>query len=79
MRYILAATEDRAATEIIRAAFRRSFQVDAASTVRDCLEFLRKRRYEFTFIDLDLLGEAGGGQGDSGEAAPGVQAGLSLG
>ena len=55
MRYILAATEDRAATEVIRAAFRRPFQVDVAATVRDCLESLRKRRYEFTFIDLDLL------------------------
>ena len=33
MRYILAATEDRAATEVIRAAFRRPFQVDVAATV----------------------------------------------
>ena len=57
MRYILAATEDRAAAEVIRAAFRRPFQVDAASTVRDGLELLRKRRYEFIFIDLDLIGE----------------------
>ena len=30
MRYILAATEDQAAAEIIRTAFRRPFQVDAA-------------------------------------------------
>jgi DNA-binding NtrC family response regulator len=66
MRYILAATEDRAATEVIRAAFRRPFQVDAAATVRDCLESLRKRRYEFTFIDLDLLGGLGDARGDSG-------------
>ncbi|MBU0575873.1 MAG: sigma-54 dependent transcriptional regulator [Proteobacteria bacterium] len=71
MKYILAATEDRAAAEIIRTAFRRSFQVDTVSTTGECLDVFRKRRYEFTFIDLDLLGEAGGGKGDSGEALQG--------
>ena len=73
MRYILAATEDQAATEIIRAAFRRPFHVDAAPTVRDCREFLRKRRYEFSFIDLDLLGGLGEVRGDSGAAFRGVR------
>ena len=73
MRYILAATEDRAATEVIRAAFHRPFQVDAAATVQDCREFLRKRRYEFTFIDLDLLGGLGVARGDSGAALRGVR------
>jgi len=73
MRYILAATEDQAATEIIRAAFRRPFHVDAAATVRDCREFLRKRRYEFSFIDLDLLGGLGEVRGDSGAAFRGVR------
>ena len=58
MRYILAVTEDRAAAEIIRTAFRRPFQVDAASTVRDGLDLYRKRRYEFIFIDLDLTDAA---------------------
>jgi DNA-binding NtrC family response regulator len=73
MRYILAATKDQAATEIIRAAFRRPFHVDAATTVRDCREFLRKRRYEFSFIDLDLLGGLGEVRGDSGAAFRGVR------
>jgi len=73
MRYILAATEDRAATAVIRAAFRRPFQVDAAATVPDCREFLRKRRYEFSFIDLDLLGGLGEVRGDSGAALRGVK------
>jgi DNA-binding NtrC family response regulator len=73
MRYILAATEDRAATQVIRAAFRRPFQVDAAATVQNCREFLRKRRYEFTFIDLDLLGELGAARDDSGAALRGVR------
>jgi len=73
MRYILAATEDQAATEIIRAAFRRPFHVDAAATVLDCREFLRKRRYEFSFIDLDLLGGLVEVRGDSGAAFRGVR------
>jgi len=68
MKYILAATEDRAAAENIRAAFRRSFQVDVASTAGDCLALFRKRRYEFTFIDLDLLDDAGGSKGDPAAA-----------
>jgi DNA-binding NtrC family response regulator len=73
MRHILAATADRAATEIIRAAFRRPFQVDTAATVRDCLEALRKRRYEFTFIDLDLLRGLGEFRGDSAASSRAIR------
>ncbi|MFZ4438939.1 MAG: sigma 54-interacting transcriptional regulator [Syntrophales bacterium] len=73
MRYILAATEDRAATKIIRATFRQPFHVDAAATVRECREFLRKRRYEFSFIDLDLLCGVGEVPGDSGAAFRGIR------
>jgi DNA-binding NtrC family response regulator len=73
MRYILAATGDRAATEVIRAAFRRPFHVDAAANVRDCHEALRKRRYEFTFIDIDLLGGLGEFRGDSGASARAIR------
>ncbi len=68
MRYILAATTDQPAAEVIRAAFRRPFHVDSAATIQDCREFLRKRRYEFTFIDLDLLGGLGSVRDDSGAA-----------
>jgi DNA-binding NtrC family response regulator len=57
MRYMLAATEDRTCAEIVRAAFRRSFHVDAVSNFRGCLDMPRKRRYEFILIDLDLIGE----------------------
>lgn len=65
MRYILAVTEEKAASEIIRAAFRRSFHVDTASTVRGGLDLFRKRRYEFIFIDLALIGERASGDDDS--------------
>jgi DNA-binding NtrC family response regulator len=64
MKYILATTGERARAEIIRTAFRRSFHVDEASTLRDGFDFFRKRRYEFIFIDLDLIGERQRGDGD---------------
>ena len=68
MRYILAATGDKAAAGVIRSAFRRPFQVDRATTVREGLESLRKRRYEFAFLDLELLYGLGG-VGDDAAAA----------
>jgi len=57
MKYILAATEDRACTKIVRTAFRRIFHVDEASTVLESFELFLRRRYEFIFIDLDLIGD----------------------
>ena len=68
MRYILAATGDKAAAGVIRSAFRRPFQVDRATTVREGLESLRKRRNEFAFLDLELLYGLGG-VGDDAAAA----------
>lgn len=73
MRYILAATEDREATEVIRSTFRRPFQVDKAASVRESLESLRKRRYEFAFLDLDLLCGLGAMGDDSGAALRAVR------
>ena len=73
MRYILAATVDLRATEVIRSAFRRPFQVDAAVTAGAALECLRKRRYEFAFVDLDLLGGLAGIRDDFGAAFQGVR------
>ena len=64
MKYILAATRDPAVAQTIRSAFRRSFQVDTAATAAESLFLFRKRRYEFTFIDIALLGEAGGAAGE---------------
>jgi len=76
MKYILAATGDRAATEVIRVAFRRPFQVDAAATVRESRESLRRRRYEFAFLDLDLLCGLGEVGDDSGAALRVVRQGF---
>ena len=63
MRYILAATKDREAAAVVRSALRRSFHVDEASTIQDGVDLHRKRRYEFIFIDLDMVGERVGGDG----------------
>ena len=73
MRYILAATGDKAAAGVIRSAFRRPFQVDRAATVREGLESLRKRRYEFAFLDLELLYGLGGGGEDAAVALRAVR------
>ncbi len=73
MRYILAATGDKAAAGVIRSAFRRPFQVDRATTVREGLESLRKRRYEFAFLDLELLYGLGGGGEDAAVALRAVR------
>ncbi len=63
MRYILAATKDREAAAVVRSALRRTFHVDETSTVQDGVNLHRKRRYEFIFIDLDMVGERVGGDG----------------
>ncbi len=65
MRYILTATADRVAVEVVRSAFRRSFHVDEAFTVQSGIDLFRKRRYEFIFIDLDLID---GRQSSGGDA-----------
>jgi DNA-binding NtrC family response regulator len=77
MRYILAVTNDRACAEIIRASFRRQFHVDEAATIRGCLDIARKRRYEFIFADVTLIGEERSGSDDPlrelGQAFPAAE------
>lgn len=64
MRYILAVTGDRARADVVRAAFRRSFHVDEVASLGDVLTAVRKRRHEFVFIDLELIGGRQSGDGD---------------
>jgi DNA-binding NtrC family response regulator len=55
MRSILVWSMDKAACEVIRSCFRSEYQVDLAASGESCLEMLRKKRYEFLFLDLVLL------------------------
>jgi DNA-binding NtrC family response regulator len=55
MRSILVWSMDKAACDVIRSCFRSEYQVDLAVTGESCLEMLRRKRYEFLFLDLALL------------------------
>lgn len=58
MKLILVASENQMACSAIRESFVPEYRVDAASNKISCLEKFRQRRYDFTFIDLELLRES---------------------
>jgi len=55
MKHILIACHNQEACEAIRACFAGKYKVDVTPRKDYCLEIFRKRRYEFTFIDVDFL------------------------
>ena len=55
MKYILVASRDEKAHDVIRNCFHKNFQVELVLTGKICLEMFVKKRYEFLFIDVDLL------------------------
>jgi DNA-binding NtrC family response regulator len=57
MKSILVASEDPVVCDAVRACFTPDYRVDTASTKASCLDKFRQKRYEFTFIDLELLCE----------------------
>ncbi|MFH1942198.1 MAG: sigma-54 dependent transcriptional regulator [bacterium] len=60
MKYILVATKNQDACETIRKCFDTGFQVETASNRVTCLEMLSLKRYEFLFIDVDLIRDTAG-------------------
>ena len=64
MKLILVASENTIACNAIRESFVPEYRVDAVSSKASCLERFRQRRYDFTFIDLDLLRELSPLKGD---------------
>jgi DNA-binding NtrC family response regulator len=54
---ILVASENRIVCDTVRECFTPDYSVDTASTKASCLDKFRQKRYEFTFIDLELLCE----------------------
>jgi len=55
MRYVLVASKDGAARDVIRRRLREECEVDVASDGTSCLEMFRKRRYELVFVDLEFV------------------------
>jgi DNA-binding NtrC family response regulator len=58
MKYVLVGSKDQAACNAIRTSLASEYRVDVASSRKICLEMFRKKRYEFLFVDVELLRES---------------------
>ena len=58
MKYVLVCSTDQGACKAICASLASEYKVGVASSREICLEMLRKRRYEFVFVDVELLCES---------------------
>jgi len=58
MQYILVASGNRMACDALRESFAGKYRIDTVSSKEACLEKFRQRRYDVTFIDLELLRES---------------------
>lgn len=63
MKTILIASNNQRAYQTIREYFATEYKVISAFGKDSCLAEFRKKRHEFTFVDLDLLRELGDGSG----------------
>jgi DNA-binding NtrC family response regulator len=70
MKSILLGTPNLEAAEVIRGHFGREFKVDLVTTRDACLETFRRKRYEYTFLDISFLegGPPRDGRIDYGQA-----------
>jgi len=55
MKSLLVASKNRMAYEPIKECFRSEYKVDVVTSKESCQNLFRKRRYEFLFIDVELL------------------------
>jgi DNA-binding NtrC family response regulator len=55
MRYVLVASPNETAREVMRGCLTPEYKVDVALDKASCQEMFRKRRYEFVFVDLEFL------------------------
>ncbi len=55
MKVILVASTNMAACETIQTSMRTEYTVEVKSSSESCLQAFKKKRYEFLFIDIDLL------------------------
>jgi len=63
MRDILVILKNQEAFHTLHACFRQEHRVDKASTQDAAMEMLRKKRYDFVFIDVEILRESVPGNG----------------
>ena len=56
MGLLLIATKNLAACETIRSCFEAAQKIEIVSNLQSCLDLFSQRRYEFLFIDVELLG-----------------------
>jgi DNA-binding NtrC family response regulator len=55
MKHILVGSNNQVACDALRHCFRGEYKVDVTLSPEACLEMSRKRRYEFTFLDVSFL------------------------
>lgn len=58
MKGVLIASKNQSACNAIRTSLRSGYRIDAVSSKDGCLEMFRKKRYEFLFIDVEILRES---------------------
>ncbi len=58
MKGVLVASNNQSACNAIRTSLRSEYRIDAVSSKDGCLEMFRKKRYEFLFIDVEVLCES---------------------
>lgn len=63
MKSILIASDNQLACEVMREYFSPEYKVDVVSDKESCLIEFRKKRHEFTFIDVELLRALGSQRG----------------
>jgi DNA-binding NtrC family response regulator len=59
MKHILVASNNQEACNTIRNCFDREHRVDVTADKESCMDMFRARRYEFTFLDIEILREPG--------------------
>ena len=57
MKYILVASKDDDALQVVHECFPTQFQVEKAVRGKTCLDMFSKKRYEFLFVDVDILSD----------------------
>jgi len=60
MKHILVASNNQEACDAIRNCFHNEYRVDVTEDKQSCLGMFRGRRYEFTFLDIEILREPEG-------------------